>query len=81
VTFEQIQKVVAALRVKELRSFVPVEIFHGGGTVFVTTGAYSILLRATFQSDEGTLRQDEVARWSGEIVEALGQLGGSMRTS
>ena len=81
VTFEQIQKVVAALRVKELRSFVPVEIFHGGGTVFVTTGAYSILLRATFQSDDGTLRQDEVARWSGEIVEALGQLGGSMRTS
>jgi phenylalanyl-tRNA synthetase beta chain len=81
VTFEQIERAVTALRVKELRSFVPVEIFHGGSTVFVTTGAYSVLLRATFQSGERTLREDEVARWSGKIITALEVLGGTLRAS
>jgi phenylalanyl-tRNA synthetase beta chain len=81
VTFEQIERAVAALRIKELRSFVPVETFHGGSTVFVTTGAYSILLRATFQSRERTLREDEVARWSKEIITGLEGLGGRLRAS
>jgi phenylalanyl-tRNA synthetase beta chain len=81
VTFEQIERAVAALRVKELRSFVPVEIFHGGSTVFVTTGSYSTLLRASFQSGERTLREDEVAQWSEKIVKALENLGGTLRAS
>jgi phenylalanyl-tRNA synthetase beta chain len=81
VTFEQIERAVAALQVKELRSLTPVEIFHGGSTVFVVTGAYSILLRATFQSSERTLREDEVGLWSKEIVKALERLGGALRTS
>jgi phenylalanyl-tRNA synthetase beta chain len=81
VTFEQIGRAVAALQLKELRSFVPVEIFHGGSTVFVATGSYSILVRATFRSKERTLLEGEVARWSGEIVKALESLGGRMRTS
>jgi phenylalanyl-tRNA synthetase beta chain len=81
VTFEQIGRAVAALQLKELRSFVPVEIFHGGSTVFVATGSYSILVRTTFRSKERTLLEGEVARWSGEIVKALESLGGRMRTS
>jgi phenylalanyl-tRNA synthetase beta chain len=80
-TFEQIERAVAALQVKELRSFIPVEIFYGGSTVFVLTGAYSILLRATFQSSERTLREDEVARWSGQIIKVLESLGGRLRAS
>jgi len=43
-------------------------------------GKYSILLRATFQSGERTLREDEVAEWSAQIVKALESLGGSQRT-
>jgi phenylalanyl-tRNA synthetase beta chain len=81
VTFEQIERAVTALRFKELRRFIPVEIFHGGSTVFVTTGAYSILLRATFQSGERTLREDEVGRWSEKIIKALEVLGGTLRAS
>ena len=76
VMFEQIQQAIAGLRVSELRSFVPAEIFRGGS---VPAGKYSLLLRATFQSGERTLREDEVAQWSGKIVKALVGLGGAQR--
>ena len=61
----------------ELREFRPVEIFRGGA---IAAGKYSVLLRAKFQSDERTLRDDEVAEWSGRIVAALTTLGGVQRT-
>ena len=76
ITFERIQQAVSALGVHELRSFVPVEIFRGGA---IPAGKYSILLRAKFQSSERTLREDEVAAWSAEIVRALVTLGGEQR--
>ncbi len=78
VEFAKIEKTVAGLGLSELRSFVPVEIFRGG---VVPGGKYSLLLRATFQSGERTLREDEVARWSGTIVKALESLGGLLRAS
>src|SRR6266403_1572065 len=68
VEFEKIHQSVMGLGISELRSFVPVELFRGGSTVFVTPGNYSILLRAKFQSSERTLRDDEVAQWSGQIM-------------
>jgi phenylalanyl-tRNA synthetase beta chain len=76
--FEQIRRAVSGLRLSELRSFVPVEIFRDGA---VPAGKYSLLLRATFQSYERTLREDEVARWSAQVVKALEALGGSLRKS
>ncbi len=79
ISFEQIQRAVVSLGLAELRSFVPVEIFRGGSTLFVTTGHYSILLRATFQSNERTLREDEVAQWSAQVIRALESIGGTLR--
>ena len=76
VTFEKIQSAVRGLSLPELRSFSPVEIFRGGSVPFEQ---YSILLRATFQSLERTLREDEVADWSSKIVAALQHLGGTQR--
>lgn len=76
VTFEKAQQAVSALNISELRSFVPVEVFRGGK---VAAGKYSILFRATFQSGERTLREEEVARWAGQIVKALEGLGGKLR--
>ncbi len=76
VVFEKIAATVAALGLKELRGFVPVEIFRGGA---VPAGKYSLLLRARFQAADRTLREEEVAKWSGEIVKALGALGGTLR--
>jgi phenylalanyl-tRNA synthetase beta chain len=78
VEFVKIEKTVAGLGMSELRSFVPVEIFRGGS---IPAGRYSLLLRSTFQSNDRTLREDEVARWSAEIVKALETLGGTLRAS
>jgi phenylalanyl-tRNA synthetase beta chain len=76
VTFEKIQQTVVELTLSELRSFVPAEIFRGGN---VPAGKYSILLRARFQSAERTLREDEVAQWSAQIIKELEGLGGKLR--
>jgi phenylalanyl-tRNA synthetase beta chain len=81
VVFGQIQKAVAGLHLSALRSFVPVEIFRGGSTRWITTGNYSLLLRATFQSDERTLTEFDVAGRSALIVKALEGLGGTLRKS
>ena len=78
VTFEKIQQTVVGLGLAELRSFVPAEIFRGGN---VPAGKYSLLLRARFQSAERTLREDEVAQWSAQIIKALEGLGGKQRAS
>ena len=74
--FGQMQKGVDSLGIPELRDFAPVEIFRGGT---IGAGKYSILLRARLQSGERTLRDDEVAEWSGKIVAALTALGGMQR--
>jgi phenylalanyl-tRNA synthetase beta chain len=77
VAFETIHRTVTGLGLAGLRSFAPVEIFRGG---HVPAGKYSLLLRAKFQSSERTLREDEVAQWSAQIVKALEGLGGKLRT-
>jgi phenylalanyl-tRNA synthetase beta chain len=74
--FEKMQHAVRNLGFAELRGFSPVEIFRGGS---IAAGKYSVLLRVRFQSGERTLREDEVAQWSGKIVAALSGLGGVQR--
>jgi phenylalanyl-tRNA synthetase beta chain len=76
VTFAQMQAAVGKAGLVELRDFRPVEIFRGGS---IGAGKYSVLLRARFQSSEGTLREDEVAQWSAKTVSALSVLGGVQR--
>jgi len=75
-TFDKIEAAINSVGLQELRSFSPVEIFRGGAA---EPGKYSILLRARFQSAERTLREEEVAEWSTEIVSALEELGGTQR--
>jgi phenylalanyl-tRNA synthetase beta chain len=76
VQFAQISKVVSDLSLRELRDFAPVEIFRGGA---IAASKYSILLRARFQSNERTLRDDEVAQWTARVIKALESLGGAQR--
>jgi len=76
VTFERIQSAVLELQVTELQSFVPTEIYRGEK---VGAGKYSVLLHAEFQSQERTLRDDEVAQWSAQIIAKLEALGGVLR--
>jgi len=76
VTFEQMRTAVASLSLPTLRELRPLEIFRGGS---IAAGKYSILLRVKFQSNERTLREDEIAAWSAKIVDALTRLGGVQR--
>ena len=70
------QSAVEALGIAELRLFAPREIYRGEK---VGAGKYSVLLHAEFQSKERTLRDDEVAQWSAQIVSTLEKLGGVLR--
>jgi phenylalanyl-tRNA synthetase beta chain len=76
VEFEAMRQAVMGMRLKALRDFRPVEIFRGRS---IGAGRYSILLRARLQSDEATLRDEQIAEWSGQIVRALQGLGGVQR--
>ncbi|HVI09206.1 MAG TPA: phenylalanine--tRNA ligase subunit beta [Candidatus Binatia bacterium] len=76
VEFDAMKRAVSGLEVAELRSFAPVEIFRGQS---IGAGKYSVLLRARFQSEEGTLRDEQIAEWSAQIVKALQALGGTQR--
>ncbi len=76
IVWERICSVVEALGIPEMRHFRPVEVFRGGN---VPEGKYSILVRAEFQSSDRTLRDDEVAHWSHQIIKALEAIGGSLR--
>jgi phenylalanyl-tRNA synthetase beta chain len=85
VLFERIRSAAEALNIAEVQSFAPVEIYRGEKTHPGKTspdgapGKYSMLLHAEFQSQERTLRDDEVAQWSAQIVKALESLGGTLR--
>jgi phenylalanyl-tRNA synthetase beta chain len=76
VRFDAIHNAVNAIGLKDLTNFVPAEIFRGGA---IPAGKYSLLLRATFQSNERTLRDDEVTQWWTQIIKALETLGGVQR--
>src|SRR6202050_3564076 len=76
VEFDVMRRAVMDLGIPELRAFKPVEIFRGGS---IGAGKYSILLRARLQSDEATLRDEQIAQWSAQIVAALQALGGVRR--
>jgi phenylalanyl-tRNA synthetase beta chain len=76
VSFQRMKDAVESLRISELRRFAPVELFRGGA---VPAGRYSMLLRAEFQAADRTLRDEEVARWSAQIIQQLQVLGGIQR--
>jgi phenylalanyl-tRNA synthetase beta chain len=76
VSFIEMKKVVWNLVISEVREMQPVEIFRGGS---IPAGKYSVLLRLKFQAKDRTLREDELADWSGKIVAALTKLGGMQR--
>jgi len=76
VMWEKIKAAVEDLRISELINLQPAEIFRGEK---VGAGKCSLLLRAEFQSQDRTLRDDEVAQWSAQIIGKLEALGGTLR--
>jgi phenylalanyl-tRNA synthetase beta chain len=76
VSFERIRSAVEELGILDLQNFVPAEIYRGEK---VGARKYSVLLHAEFQSKQRTLRDDEVAQWSSQIIAKLEALGGALR--
>ena len=76
VTWQQIQSGIDQLHLPELIAVSPAEIYRGEKA---GAGKYSLLLHADFQSQDHTLRDDEVAQWSAQIIRALQSLGGTLR--
>ena len=76
ITFERIRSGVGELNIAELTAFAPGEIYRGEKA---GAGKYSVLLHSEFQSKERTLRDDEVAQWSSQIIGKLEALGGVLR--
>jgi phenylalanyl-tRNA synthetase beta chain len=78
-TFEAVRQAVASLGIAELMGLRPVEIFRGAP---VAAGHYSLLLRVTLQSDQGTLTEADLAERSARIIESLERkLGATIRMS
>jgi phenylalanyl-tRNA synthetase beta chain len=79
VHWDTIERTVRALKIPELTRLTPVEIFRDPKAATVPAGHYALLSRCTFQSPERTLREDELSRWSSQIIAALTGLGGVLR--
>ena len=80
VQWRTISETVQALAIPEMTRVAPVEVFRDAKAGPAQAGQYALLLRCVFQSQERTLREDEVAGWSARLVAALTGLGGTIRS-
>jgi phenylalanyl-tRNA synthetase beta chain len=80
VQWRTIAGTVEALTIPELTRVAPVEIFRDAKSSAVPAGHYALLLRCVFQSNQRTLREDELTEWSARLIAALSALGGTIRT-
>jgi phenylalanyl-tRNA synthetase beta chain len=77
VRFTQIAEAVGALGIAELQSVKPADLFRGGQ---LPAGKFSLMIRATFQSEQGTLTDAQISDFSSRIVAALAEkLGATLR--
>lgn len=76
VEWAQIAEALQSLRIAEMISFVPREIFRDKR---LAQGEYSLLLGTIFQSAEATLREEQVQIFSDQILASMQALGGKLR--
>ena len=77
--FADVRRTIEALGIAAIMSVEAVDLFRGKN---VPSGKFSLLVRVTFQSLEGTLTETEVNEFSARIVAALEQeLSSTLRAS
>jgi len=79
VLWQTVAKAIEALAIPEMTRLAPVEVFRDAKGGSVPRGHYALLVRCVFQSNERTLREDELTEWSSRIIAALTSLGGTLR--
>lgn len=77
-TWATIEEALKALDLPDLRSFAPKEILRDAKSV--PAGHFSLLLGSVFQSQERTLREEELQQFSQTIVAAMESIGGRLRS-
>jgi phenylalanyl-tRNA synthetase beta chain len=74
-----VENAILELRIPELTRIEAVDLFRGKN---VPAGKYSLLVRVTFQSQQATLTDAQLADFSARIVTALEKsLGATLRAS
>jgi phenylalanyl-tRNA synthetase beta chain len=76
VQWHTIAAALNALAIGELQSVKPVEVWRDSKKY---SGVYSLLVRCVFQSNDRTLRDDELTAWWSTIIATLTTLGGTIR--
>jgi phenylalanyl-tRNA synthetase beta chain len=76
VAWETIDQAVAGLHIPELVEWRAREVFRDKK---LGAGEYSLLLGATFQAADRTLREEELQEFQARVVEAVGNVGARLR--
>jgi phenylalanyl-tRNA synthetase beta chain len=75
--WEKIDQAVAGLQIPELVEWRVREVFRDAK---LGAGEYSLLLGATFQAADRTLREEELQGFHAQVVEAVGKVGARLRS-
>jgi phenylalanyl-tRNA synthetase beta chain len=76
-TYAVIEDKLRSLDIPELRSFEPKEILRESKSILA--GHFSLLLGTVFQSQERTMREEELQQFSQKIITAMESIGGRLR--
>jgi phenylalanyl-tRNA synthetase beta chain len=77
IAWERIDQALAALQIPELVEWRVREVFRDGN---LGKGEYSLLMGATFQAPDRTLREEELQSFQAQVVEAVGKVGARLRS-
>ena len=77
IAWEQIDRALAGLRIPELVEWRVREVFEDARLGKLE---YSLLMGATFQAPDRTLREEELQNFQAQVVEAVGKAGARLRT-
>jgi phenylalanyl-tRNA synthetase beta chain len=77
IAWEKIDQAVAGLRIPELVEWRAREVFRDAK---LGAGEYALLLGATFQAVDRTLREEELQEFQARVVEAVGKVGARLRS-
>jgi phenylalanyl-tRNA synthetase beta chain len=77
IAWDKIDRALAGLQIPELVEWRAREVFHDAK---LGKGEYALLLGATFQAPDRTLREEELTRFQAQVVEAVGKVGARLRS-
>jgi len=76
VAWETVDRALAGLQIPELVEWRVREVFRDAK---LGAGDYSLLLGATFQAQDRTLREEELQAFQAKVIEAVGKVGARLR--